>query len=49
MLEVNTNNASDQKQLINKAKQDENVQRYLHGKTVRKEIFIPGKLINFVI
>lgn len=30
------------------AKQDEKVQKYLEGKTIRKVIFVPDKLINFI-
>ena len=25
-----------------------NVERFLEGKTIRKEIFVPGRLVNFV-
>ncbi|MEE8409382.1 MAG: class I tRNA ligase family protein, partial [Myxococcota bacterium] len=31
------------------ARADENVARYLEGKTLRKQIFVPGRLINFVV
>jgi len=34
---------------IKKAKEDNNSQKYLEGKTVIKEIFVPGKLVNIVI
>ena len=27
----------------------ENVARYLEGKTMRREIFIPGRMVNFVV
>ncbi|MFP4544028.1 MAG: leucine--tRNA ligase [Candidatus Kapaibacterium sp.] len=30
------------------AKSDERVQKYLEGKTIRKVIFVPNKLINFI-
>jgi len=30
------------------AKADANVQKFLEGKTVRKEIYVPGKLVNIV-
>mgnify|MGYP006286313047 CR=1 FL=1 len=30
------------------AKKDEKVQKYLEGKTIRKVIFVPDKLINFI-
>ena len=31
------------------AKQDSNVVRHLEGKTIRREIFVPGRMINFVV
>ncbi|MEE8408539.1 MAG: class I tRNA ligase family protein, partial [Myxococcota bacterium] len=31
------------------ARADENVARFLEGKTLRKQIFVPGRLINFVV
>ena len=27
----------------------ENVARYLEGKTIVKEIYVPGKILNFVV
>jgi leucyl-tRNA synthetase len=30
------------------AKQDEKVQEFITGKTIRKEIYVPGKLVNIV-
>ena len=31
------------------AREHPNCQKYFEGKTVRKVIFVPGKLINFVV
>jgi leucyl-tRNA synthetase len=31
------------------AKQDENVARHLDGKTMRREIYVPGRIVNFVV
>jgi leucyl-tRNA synthetase len=31
------------------AMQDENVLRFIDGKTIRKVIYVPNKLINFVV
>ncbi len=31
------------------ARAEPNVQRFMEGKTLKKEIFVPGKLINFVV
>jgi leucyl-tRNA synthetase len=40
---------ADQDTLMTLAKADENVQRFLEEKTVRKVIVVPGKLINIVV
>jgi leucyl-tRNA synthetase len=31
------------------ARGEENVQRYLNGHTVRREVYVPGRIVNFVI
>ena len=31
------------------ARANENVARHLEGKTIRREIFVPGRMINFVV
>jgi leucyl-tRNA synthetase len=31
------------------AERDENVQRHLEEKTVRKVVYVPGRLVNFVV
>ena len=31
------------------AKAQENVARYLEGATIRKEVLVPGRLVNFVV
>jgi leucyl-tRNA synthetase len=31
------------------AKADENVQKFLEGKTIVKEIIVPNKIVNFVV
>lgn len=33
----------------NLAKQDENISKYLDGKTIVKEIYVPGKIFNIVV
>lgn len=40
---------ADQEQVLAIAKLDENVQRYLEGVSIRKVIFVPGKLLNLVV
>lgn len=34
---------------ITKAKQEPNVVRFLEGKEIKKEIYVPGKIVNFVV
>ncbi len=31
------------------ARQDQNVARHLDGKTLRREIYVPGRIVNFVV
>ena len=39
----------EKQQILEKAKQEENVAKFLVNKEVIKEVFVPGKLINFVV
>jgi len=41
--------AAVQQQVLDIAMQEENVQRFLEGVTVRKVIYVPGKLLNLVV
>ena len=34
--------------VLDAARQDENVARHLDGKTMRREIYVPGRIVNFV-
>ncbi len=36
-------------EVIEKARENKNIMRYLEGKEVKKVIFIPGELVNFVV
>ena len=40
---------ADKEAILAMAKADANVRRYLQGKTVRKEIVVPNKLVNIVV
>ena len=40
---------ADQAVATDAALANENVVRFLEGKTVRKTIFVPGKLLNLVV
>ncbi|MCR9279788.1 MAG: leucine--tRNA ligase [Pseudomonadaceae bacterium] len=39
---------ADKDTVLAAAKAEENVSRFLEGKTIRKEVFVPGRLVNFV-
>ena len=41
--------AMEQDTLVEQAREVQGVQRHLEGKTVRKEIFVPGRIVNFVV
>ncbi|MCK6529233.1 leucine--tRNA ligase [Myxococcota bacterium] len=36
-------------EVLARAKQDENVARFLEGREVAKEVFVPGRLVNFIL
>jgi leucyl-tRNA synthetase len=40
---------ADEKTVVAATKSDEKVTGYLDGKTLRKTIYVPGKLVNFVV
>lgn len=40
---------ASKEEVIEKAKEDENIFRFLENKTIVKEIFIPGKIFNIVV
>ena len=46
-VQVSANASKDE--LLEAAKNDEKVKSYLDGKTLVKEIVVPGKLVNFVV
>ena len=39
---------ADKQQVLALARQDKNVARHLDGKTLRREIYVPGRIVNFV-
>ncbi|MFW6347634.1 MAG: class I tRNA ligase family protein, partial [Cyclonatronaceae bacterium] len=41
--------AKNKEFVLEAARTEENVQRYLQGKTLRKEIFVPMKIVNLVV
>jgi len=46
---VDSDEAKNKEEMIKKASEDENIQKWLEGKKIKNTIFVPGKLINFVI
>ncbi len=40
---------ADKADVIAAARREENVARHLEGQTVRREVFVPGRLVNFVL
>ena len=45
----NNPNISPQEEAVKTAKENENVARYLEGQQILKEIYVPNKLISFVV
>jgi len=39
----------DKESVLSKAKENENVAKWLEGKTLVKEIYVPGKIVNLVV
>ena len=35
--------------VLKAARTDENVQRHLDGSTIKKEVYVPGRIVNFVV
>jgi leucyl-tRNA synthetase len=48
-IEIDKNNAVDQKSLEDSLISDQRIQKFIDGKTVKKVVYVPGKVINFVI
>lgn len=46
---IKTSAQSSKEDLLNTAKNDETVQKWLEGKEIIKEIVVPGKLVNIVV
>jgi leucyl-tRNA synthetase len=48
-LTVDNKVAEDRKMILKLAKEDEKVEKWIKDGRIKKEIFIPGRLINFVV
>lgn len=48
-ITIPSDRVQDKEFIIGLAKQQENVQKYLDGTTMIKEIFVPGRIVNLVV
>lgn len=48
-LEVDNSKAEDKAHVVALAKKMEGVSKYLDGKKVKRSVFVPGRLVNFVV
>ncbi len=46
---IEVDSGADQAEVIKQAKANSNVDSFIDGKTIKKEIYIPKKLVNFVV
>ena len=46
---INIGSGLDKEAIFSEALKDANVARHVEGKTIRKEIYVPGRLVNFVV
>lgn len=47
--DIQVASAASKEEVIASAKEHENVKKYLEGAAIKKEIYVPGKLVSFVI
>ena len=48
-LEVASEDIADEDGILERARTTEEIQKYLQGKEIKKEIYVPGKIINLVV
>ena len=46
---INVEKDMDKDEVLDIARSNENVQRHLENKEIVKEIFVPNKIVNFVV
>ena len=46
---VHSSQSTNKEEIEKLAKEDEKIIKWLDGKKIKKVIFVPGKIINFVI
>lgn len=48
-LTVSSEQLTDKDEIIRKSKNSEKIKKWLEGKEIKKEIYIPGKMVNLVV
>lgn len=48
-LVIDASEAKNKELILTEAKKLDGVKRHLEGKTLRKEIFVPGRIVNLVV
>ena len=46
---INISSELDKEAIFSEALKDANVARHVEGKTIRKQIYVPDRLVNFVV
>ncbi len=49
IIEIASHKKENQKEIEKAALNNEKVKKYLKGRKIKKTIFVPGRLINFVV
>ena len=49
MVEVNKEEVKDEVKVLKMAKEDKKIRKWIEGKEVKREIYVPGKMVNFVV
>ena len=48
-IKIETKEVSNKNKIIDLAKKDKRIKKWLSGGRIVKEIYVPGKMINFVV
>jgi len=48
-IQVGSQDVNDKEKIISLAKKSSKIQAYIKGQTIKREIYIPGKLVNLVV
>jgi leucyl-tRNA synthetase len=47
--EIEVSKDEEKEIILKKAKENESIQKWIEGKEIIKEIYVPGKIVNFVV